>query len=53
MGDDVASYPARWMPARGTPAEAATFARTVVAGCGLLGRDRAKNLLWAAGKLAG
>ena len=52
MGDDVASYPARWMPARGTPAEAATFARTVVAGCGPLGRDRAKNLLWAAGKLA-
>ena len=32
--------------------EAATFARTVVAGCGPLGRDRAKNLLWAAGKLA-
>jgi len=53
MGDDVTSYPARWMPARGTPAEAATFARTVVAGCGPLGRDRAKNLLWAAGKLAG
>src|SRR5215467_10042857 len=45
MGDDVASYPARW--------EAAAFARTVVAGCGPLGRDRAKNLLWAAGKLAG
>jgi integrase len=31
---------------------AAAFARTVVAGCGPLGRDRAKNLLWAAGKLA-
>ena len=53
MGGDVASYPARWKPARGTPAEAAAFARTVVAGCGPLGRDRAKNLLWAAGKLAG
>src|SRR5215472_5773048 len=53
MGDDVASYPARWKPARGTPAEAAAFARTVVAGCGPLDRDRAKNLLWAAGKLAG
>jgi hypothetical protein len=53
MSDDVASYPARWKPARGTPAEAAAFARTVVAGCGPLGRDRAKNLLWAAGKLAG
>ena len=53
MGGDVASYPARWKPARGTPAEAAAFARTVVAGCGPLGRDRAKNLLWAAGRLAG
>ena len=53
MGGDVASYPARWKPAAGTPAEAAAFARIVVAGCGPLGRDRAKNLLWAAGKLAG
>jgi hypothetical protein len=53
MSDDAASYPARWKPARGTPAEAAAFARTVVTGCGPLGRDRAKNLLWAAGKLAG
>jgi hypothetical protein len=53
MGGDAASYPARWEPARGTPAEAAAFARTVVAGCGPLGRDRARNLLWAAGKLAG
>src|SRR2546430_14190885 len=52
MSDDVASYPARWKPVRGTPAEAAAFARRVVAGCGPLGRDRAKNLLWAAGKLA-
>ena len=52
MGGDVASYPARWKPAAGTPAEAAAFARQVVAGCGPLGRDRAKNLLWAAGKLA-
>src|SRR5215472_15823668 len=52
MGDDAASYPARWKPARGTPAEAAAFARTVVTGCGPLGRDRAKNLLWAASKLA-
>jgi hypothetical protein len=52
LGDDVASYPARWTPAAGTPAEAAAFARTVVAGCGPLGRDRAKNLLRAAGKLA-
>jgi integrase len=34
-----------------TPAGAA-FARAAVAGCGDLGRERAKNLLWAAGKLA-
>jgi integrase len=34
-----------------TPAGAA-FARGAVAGCGDLGRERAKNLLWAAGKLA-
>jgi integrase len=53
MGGDAASYPARWKPAAGTPAEAAAFARQVVAACGPLGRDRAKNLLWAAGKLAG
>jgi integrase len=43
---------ARWKPAARTPAEAAAFARKVVAGCGPLGQDRAKNLLWAAGKLA-
>ncbi len=49
---EAASYLARWKPAAGTPAEAAAFARQVVAGCGPLGRDRAKNLLWAAGKLA-
>ena len=34
-------------------AEAAAFARQVVAASGPHGRDRAKNLLWAAGKLAG
>jgi hypothetical protein len=51
-GFDVASYPARWKPAAGTPAEAAAFARKVVAGCGPLGQDRARNLLRAAGKLA-
>jgi hypothetical protein len=47
-----AGYPARWKPAAGTPPQAAAFARQVVAACGPLGRDRAKNLLWAAGKLA-
>jgi len=50
-GED-AGYPARWRPVS-VPAEAAAFARAVVTGCGPLGRDRAKNLLWAAGKLAG
>jgi integrase len=35
------------------PGEAAAFARAVVVGCGPLGRGRAKNLLWAAGKLVG
>ena len=33
------------------PPEAAAFARQVVAAAGPAGRDRAKNLLWAAGKL--
>jgi len=47
-----AGYPARWRPSSVSP-EAAVFARQVVTGCGPLGRDRAKNLLWAAGKLAG
>jgi len=46
-----AGYPARWPPSP-VPPEAAAFARQVIAGCGPLGRDRAKNLLWAAGKLA-
>jgi integrase len=50
--DGEALYPARWRPSS-VSGEAAAFARTVVAGCGPLGRDRAKNLLWAAGKLAG
>jgi hypothetical protein len=53
MDTDGAACPARWKPAAGTPAEAAAFARAVVSGCGPLGQDRARNLLWAAGKLAG
>ena len=48
---EAAGYPARWRPSS-VPPQAAVFARTVVAGCGPTGRDRAKNLLWAAGKLA-
>src|SRR5215472_4524213 len=52
MGGDVASYLARWKPARGTPAAATDFARAVVAAAGPGGQDRAKCLLWAASKLA-
>jgi hypothetical protein len=48
----AAGYPARWRPSS-VSGEAAAFARQVVTGCGPLGPDRAKNLLWAAGKLAG
>jgi hypothetical protein len=32
--------------------QAAAFARQVVTGTGPAGRERAKSLLWAAGKLA-
>jgi integrase len=50
---EVAACAARWKPAAGTPAEAGAFARQVVAGCGPLpAQDRAKNLLWAAVRLA-
>jgi hypothetical protein len=48
----AASYFSRWKPARGTPAAAAAFARTVVAASAPASRDRAKCLLWAASKLA-
>jgi integrase len=48
----VAGYVAAWRPASAPP-EAAAFARAVVTQAAPAGRDRAKNLLWAAGKLAG
>jgi hypothetical protein len=48
---DVAAYIGRWRPSS-VPAEAAAFARDVIARTGPEGRERAKNLLWAAGKLA-
>ena len=48
---EVAAYIGRWKPSS-VPAEAAAFARHVVTAAGPHGRDRAKNLLWAAGKLA-
>jgi integrase len=51
MGADAAAYIGRWRPSSVSP-QAAAFAREVVAKTGPEGRERAKNLLWAAGKLA-
>jgi integrase len=48
---DAAVYIGRWAPSSVSP-QAAQFARGVVAAIALPGRERAKNLLWAAGKLA-
>jgi len=48
----VASYIAGWQPPDVRPV-AGAFARAVAGGAGPHGRQRAKNLLWAAGKLAG
>ena len=48
---EVAAYIGRWRPST-VSAEAAAFAREVIARTGPAGRERAKNLLWAAGKLA-
>jgi len=45
-------YIAAWRPRPPVPPRAACFARQAVAGCGPLGRDRARNLLWAASRLA-
>jgi integrase len=48
------AYARRRRPSRLVSGEAAGFARQVVAGCGPLPTgDRAKNLLWAASRLAG
>jgi len=47
----AAGYIARWRPLPVSP-EAAAFARDVIAAVVPGGRERAKNLLWAAGKLA-
>jgi hypothetical protein len=49
---DVITYIAAWRPSSVT-AEAASFARQVVGEAAPAGRERAKNLLWAAGRLAG
>jgi integrase len=48
---DVAAYIGRWEPSSVSP-QAAAFAREVIAKSSPDGRERAKNLLWAAGKLA-
>jgi hypothetical protein len=47
-----AGYAGCWRPSSVSPA-AAAFARDVIAAAAPRGRERAKNLLWAAGKLAG
>jgi integrase len=52
MKAEVAGYIAAWRPAPAPP-QAAAFARQVVTSAAPAGRERAKNLLWAAGKLAG
>ncbi len=48
---EVEAYIGRWQPST-VSAQAAAFARDVIAKAGPEGRERAKNLLWAAGKLA-
>jgi integrase len=48
----VAAYIGRWRPSS-VPAQAAAFAREVVARAAPEREERAKSLLWAAGKLAG
>jgi integrase len=51
VNPETAAYIARWRPSSVSP-QAAVFARDVVTRAGPQGRERAKNLLWAAGKLA-
>ena len=48
---EVAAYIARWRPSS-VPPQAAAFARDVITAVAPDGQERAKNLLWAAGKLA-
>ena len=48
---DAAAYIGRWRPSSVSP-QAAVFARDVIAKTEPEGRERAKSLLWAAGKLA-
>jgi integrase len=48
---EVTAYIGRWRPWSVSP-PAAAFARDVITAAGPEGQERAKNLLWAAGKLA-
>jgi hypothetical protein len=48
---ETAAYIQRWRPSS-VPARAAAFARDVTAAAAPGGQERAKNLLWAAGRLA-
>jgi integrase len=48
---EAAAYIGRWRPSSVSP-QAAAFAREVITKTAPGGRERAKNLLWAAGKLA-
>ena len=48
---ETAAYIRQWRPSS-VPAQAAEFARAVVAPAAPGGQERAKNLLWAAGRLA-
>jgi hypothetical protein len=50
-GTGIAGYIARWQPSSMSP-QAADFARAVVTQVAPGGQERAKNLLWAAGRLA-
>jgi hypothetical protein len=50
-GTGIAGYIAGWQPSS-VPAQAADFARAVVTAAAPGGQERAKNLLWAAGRLA-
>ena len=48
---EITSYIGRWRPSSVSP-QAAAFARQAVPLAAPEGRERAKNLLWAAGRLA-
>jgi hypothetical protein len=50
-GPEAAGYITRWRPSS-VSAAAASFARAAVEAAGPRGRERAKSLLWAAGRLA-